>query len=176
MFEKPQENASAAGQLDRIVMPDILDVCCGPKGFWFDKNDKRAIHMDKRREVLKMSYPSGDYTEDINPDVICDFTDIQFPDDSFSMIIFDPPHIKRSGPDGRMTKRYGFLKGEWQEMLSKGFAECFRVLTPGGFLIFKWCEVQFPVKDILALTAEKPLFGHKSGKRMNTHWICFQKA
>lgn len=31
------------------------------------------------------------------------------------------------------------------------------------------------VSEILKLTPEKPVFGHISGKRSNTHWICFMK-
>ena len=31
------------------------------------------------------------------------------------------------------------------------------------------------VSELLALTDEKPLFGHKSGKREKTHWITFMK-
>ncbi|HWD30668.1 MAG TPA: hypothetical protein VG536_03715 [Pseudomonas sp.] len=56
-----------------------------------------------------------------------------------------------------------------------GFAECFRVLEPEGILIFKWNETQVLVSELLALTDEKPLFGHKSGKREKTHWITFMK-
>jgi hypothetical protein len=58
-------------------------------------------------------------------------------------------------------------------MLEKGFAECFRVLKPNGTLVFKWAESQFPIKDVLALTPEKPLFGHKTSK--TTHWAVFIK-
>ena len=60
-------------------------------------------------------------------------------------------------------------------MLTKGFTECFRVLKQGGFLIFKWNETDIKVSEILKLTPEKPIFGHISGKRSNTHWICFMK-
>ncbi|MFX7021108.1 SAM-dependent methyltransferase, partial [Acinetobacter baumannii] len=31
------------------------------------------------------------------------------------------------------------------------------------------------VSEVLALTDQKPLFGHISGKRSNTHWITFMK-
>ncbi len=34
---------------------------------------------------------------------------------------------------------------------------------------------EIPVSQILALTPEKPLFGHKSGKQQKTHWIAFLK-
>ena len=62
------------------------------------------------------------------------------------------------------------------ECLRAGFAECFRVLAPHGVLIFKWAETQVKVSEILALTPERPLFGHPSGKRAATHWITFMKS
>jgi len=153
----------------------VLDVCCGPKGMWFDKNDERTLYLDKRQENHINYYPSGKKVLSINPDVIGDFTDIKQPDNSFWLVVFDPPHIKRNSL-GEITKRYGNLEEDWKEMLKSGFKECFRVLKPNGTLIFKWNEVQFPVKDILKLTDEKPLFGHKSGKRMQTHWVSFMKS
>jgi len=159
-----------------FCIPPVLDVCCGVKGMWFNKNDKRALYLDKRRESHFLSYPSGNYKEIIDPDVIGDFTDIKQPDNMFYLVVFDPPHIKREKPLGRITKKYGCLNGDWKAMLKNGFRECFRVLRPGGVLIFKWCEVEIPVKDILALTPNKPLFGHKSGKAMQTHWITFMKV
>ncbi len=63
----------------------------------------------------------------------------------------------------------------WKEEIEKGFSECFRVLKPGGTLIFKWSETDIKVKEILQLTPEKPLYGHKSGKASKTHWIAFIK-
>ena len=153
----------------------VLDVCCGPKGMWFDKHDERALYLDRRSEIHHLTYPSGNYTEDISPDIVGDFTDIQQPDNSFYLVVFDPPHIKRDKPLGRITKKFGCLNGEWKKMLRDGFSECFRVLKPNGILIFKWNECNIPISEILALTHEKPLFGHKVGKAMNTHWVCFMK-
>lgn len=40
----------------------------------------------------------------------------------------------------------------WQDIIRKGFSECFRVLMPGGFLIFKWNETDIRVSEILKLT------------------------
>ena len=159
----------------QCYLPLVLDACCGPEGMWFNKRDERVLYMDKRCEVHKNNYPSGEKRLEIKPDVVGDFTDIKLPDNSFYLVVFDPPHIKRDTL-GEITKRYGALQGNWKEMLRKGFSECFRVLKPNGILIFKWCEVQFPIKDILVLTDEKPLFGHKSGKKMETHWVCFIKS
>ena len=79
-------------------------------------------------------------------------------------------------PTGYQQIKYGALQNKgWQKMLKEGFAECFRVLNPGGFLIFKWNETDIKVSEILKLTPYKPIFGHISGKRANTHWICFMK-
>lgn len=42
--------------------------------------------------------------------------------------------------------------------------------------ITQGAETNIKVSEILALTDHKPLFGHPSGKRGGTHWICFMKA
>ncbi|MNO04449.1 hypothetical protein D3C81_2254770 [compost metagenome] len=74
-----------------------------------------------------------------------------------------------------MRAKYGLLTPDWREDIRQGFAECFRVLEPEGILIFKWNDTQVLVSELLALTDEKPLFGHKSGKREKTHWITLMK-
>ena len=122
----------------------VLDVCCSVKGMWFNKQDQRALFMDKRKETHIDTYPCGTKTNIIDPDVVGDFTDMPFEDESFYHIVFDPPHIV-SNSESQITKKYGKLEGDWREMLRQGFKECFRVLKPNGTLIFKWSEVQFPI-------------------------------
>lgn len=82
---------------------------------------------------------------------------------------------KRPLPTGYQQIKYGALYRDWQDMLSKGFAECFRVLKPNGTLIFKWSETDIKVSEVLALTKQNPVLGHISGKRSNTHWLLFVK-
>ena len=156
--------------------PPVLDVCCGPRGMWFDKRNPLAMFTDRRSETITMDYPSGHYVERIEPDMVADFTDLPFPDNTFALVVMDPPHIAgQTEASGRIVKRYGMLTGDWRDMLRRGFVECFRVLRPEGTLIFKWSECCIPVKEILPLALVPPLFGHKSGKQMNTHWIAFLK-
>ena len=52
-----------------------------------------------------------------------------------------------------------------------------RVLDDYGTLIFKWSEVNHtgPPKEILKAIGHEPLFGTRSGKHNNTHWLCFMK-
>lgn len=154
----------------------ILDACCGGKMFYFDKEDPRVLFQDIRN--VETTLCDCRHFE-VNPDVICDFTNMPYPDKTFRMVVFDPPHLKKTSEkevNGWQMTKYGFLGYGWEEMLRKGFEECFRVLENGGFLIFKWNETDIPVSKILKLTPEKPIFGHKSGKRSNTHWICFMKG
>lgn len=137
------------------------------------------MFVDKRRErhtLPDVSSKGGSRELVIDPDHQADFTDLPFPDEAFALVVFDPPHFERNGATGWVGLKYGTLKGEWRDMLRDGFAECFRVLRPEGVLIFKWCEDEIPVSQILALTPEKPLIGHRSGKQQKTHWIAFMKA
>ncbi len=158
----------------------VLDPCCGSRMFWFDKDDQRAVFLDKRAEVCAWTnnaMPDGVQTATIAPDYVADFTAIPFPACHFSLVVFDPPHIERgaTSTDGRMQMLYGKLTGDWREVLARGFAECRRVLAFGGTLIFKWNETSIPVKAILALVPHRPLFGQRCGKTAKTHWIVWIK-
>lgn len=156
----------------------VLDACCGPKMFWFDQEDERVIFADKRREthtVPDSSSQGGSRTIAINPDVLADFTALPFPDNRFSLVVLDPPHLARAGEKSWLAKKYGTLGKNWRDELTKGFAECFRVLQPHGTLIFKWNEDQISVTEILKLTPARPLFGSRFGRRDKSHWIVFTK-
>ena len=157
----------------------ILDVTCGSRSIWFNKNHPNAIYADKRREsfsgVWKSTVGQSERTCVINPDVQCDFTDLPFADNSFALVVWDPPHLKNVGENAWLYKKYGRLENKWQQMLNDGFKECMRVLKPDGVLIFKWAETQIPSCDVWKAIGEKPLFGHHSGKRSQTFWGCFMK-
>lgn len=151
----------------------ILDMCCGSHMFWFDKADPRAMYIDIRDET----YVQSDRVLQVRPDMVADFRDMPFADASFGLVVFDPPHFTRAGEKGWQRQKFGVLnKDTWRDDLRAGFAEAFRVLRPLGVLVFKWNEMHIPVKEILELTDQKPAFGHRSGKRGNTHWICFMKG
>lgn len=159
-------------------MKKTLDACCGTRMFWFDRSDDRAVFVDKRREICELpdiSSRGGVRTLVVDPDIQADFTALPFEDGAFAMVVFDPPHLVRSGKNSWLAKKYGKLEGDWRNEIRLGFTECFRVLKHEGTLIFKWNEYQVPIKDVLSLTKEKPLFGNRSGKASKTHWIVFMK-
>jgi len=155
------------------VTKQVLDVCCGSRMFWFDKNNPLAVFNDIRSE--KHTLCDG-RSLSVEPDTLMDFTSLDFDDEQFQLIVFDPPHLDKLGKNSWMAKKYGVLNSTWKDDLQAGFSECFRVLKTGGVLIFKWNETQIKIREVLALTDVKPLFGHRSGKAMNTHWVCFMKT
>jgi SAM-dependent methyltransferase len=139
--------------------------------FWFDKTDPRALFLDKRRETC--TDPRGREVV-VDPDILGDFTNLPFEDSTFSLVVFDPPHTF-NGANSAMAQKYGRLEPGWREQITLGFSECFRVLCAGGTLIFKWNEHRVPIKTVLAMTPERPLFGHRSGSAAKTHWLVFMK-
>jgi len=155
----------------------ILDVCCGGRMFWFDKKNPNVLFLD-RRVVAPIMVGKGKNarTFSCQPDEIMDFRNLRITTSSYSLVVFDPPHLITLGNKSYMAKKYGTLdKKTWRSDLTKGFAECFRVLKQDGVLIFKWNECEIPIKEILKLTPVAPLFGHISGKASKTHWIAFMK-
>lgn len=156
----------------------VLDACCGTRAFWFNRKDPRALFVDRRHETCAVDVGTpgtiGRSAIVVAPDVQADFTALPFADESFQLVVFDPPHVQREEALGAVTRRYGVLNGDWREMLRGGFSECFRVLKPHGVLVFKWGESQFKVAEILKLTSERPLFGHHTSK--TTHWAVFMKG
>lgn len=150
-------------------MPKILDACCGSKMFWFDKENPDTVYMDSRR--LTTTLCDG-RTLVIAPDVVGDFRQMEFPDETFNLVLFDPPHLIHVGEKSWLALKYGTLGKDWREDLRKGFSECFRVLKTDGILIFKWSEIQIHLKDVLCLAGQEPLIREQKSKR---HWLVFMK-
>ncbi len=154
-------------------MQEVLDACCGGRMFWFDRDNPAVLFVDRREEkhVLCDNRPFS-----VKPDRIVDFRNMPFSDESFNLVVFDPPHLKIAGPNSWMSKKYGKLdKERWPTDLREGFEECWRVLRKGGTLIFKWNETQIKLRDVLACFPEQPLFGHTTTHNLKTHWLGFYK-
>lgn len=151
-------------------MKPVLDACCGSRMFWFDRRHPDVVFMDQRNESHTLC---DGRTLEIKPDVVGDFREMPFSDGTFRLVVFDPPHLIHAGESSWLAKKYGKLDREnWREDLKAGFGECFRVLEPGGVLVFKWCEDQVSTAEVLKLASQEPLFGHRRGK---TVFLVFMK-
>lgn len=158
----------------------ILDVTCGGRTIWFNKKHPNTIYTDIRKE--KKGFIQDRPNFEVNPDKIMDFRKLEFPEKSFKMVIFDPPHMKGLSEKSWIGKKYGTLDEAWKDHIKKGFNECWRVLEDYGVLIFKWStsiehrpKRDIPLKEILNILPVQPLVGHTSGSKSNTIWMTFMK-
>lgn len=137
--------------------------------FWFDKENQDVTFMDNRE--LDTTLSDGRKLI-VTPDILADFRNMPFEDNSFYLVVFDPPHLKTGGDKSWLIQKYGRLNKNWPEDLKQGFNECMRVLKPNGTLIFKWNEEQIKLSEVLKCFSQQPLFGNKRAK---THWLVFIK-
>lgn len=72
----------------------ILDACCGSRMFWFNKENTETIYMDNRTEDTRLC---DSRRLIVKPDIIADFRNMPFEDESFYLVVFDPPHLMRVG-------------------------------------------------------------------------------
>ena len=160
----------------------ILDATAGFRMMWFNKKHPNTIYLDCRPEC--------------EPDIVGDFRDLKdFADETFRLIVFDPPHIvkKEKIVSASMLRRFGVLEAEtWQSDLKQGFYELWRVLMPYGLLILKWSNFQISSDEIIKLAPELPLFYQVTSSKprvpkrnrtpatsgtntVQTLWFCFMK-
>jgi SAM-dependent methyltransferase len=149
----------------------VLDATAGYRMMHMNKKNPNVLYIDQRFEV--------------KPDEVQDFRKLPYPDESFQLIIFDPPHLKddHHDPKIKLNSDYGLLISEtWQSDLKKGFAELWRVLKVNGVLVFKWNDHDIRCKHVLTLFPVEPIIGqvangdrklHKS--RSCTVWFTFMK-
>ncbi|MBC1290602.1 class I SAM-dependent methyltransferase [Listeria booriae] len=150
-------------------MKRILDACCGSRMFWFNRQHEDTVFMDIRN--FEDTLCDGRKLE-VKPDIVADFRDMPFPNESFYLVVFDPPHLVRAGDNSWLAKKYGKLGHLWEKDISAGFNECLRVLKVNGTLIFKWNEDQIKLSEILNVIGKEPLFGFRKSK---THFLVFMK-
>lgn len=147
----------------------VLDPCCGGREFYF-RDSEDVLFCDAHPRVTTLCDGREFSCE---PEVVCDFTSLPFEDASFNLVVFDPPHLLRGS--GWQAEKYGLLPHAWKHYIRKGFSECWRVLRPGGTLIFKWSDVQLSLADLRPCFPAPPLFGNRRPRSSKTHWIVFYK-
>lgn len=144
--------------------------------FWFNKQHPDAMFVDNRTAQRGHLGNGWNPNHEITPDRVMDFRDLDFPDRSFKLVVFDPPHVRSLSGTSIMGRLYGSLHpGRWKQDLRRGFDELWRVLDNHGTLIFKWSEVQIPLREVLSCFKEEPVFGHPTSKHGKTIWCAFFK-
>ena len=167
--------ASLPWILDYVyMMKKILDVCCGWRTFRWDKENPLAEYMDIRTEEAWFIPARPNF--EVDPDFVADFRNIPRPDNSYKLVVFDPPHLVHAGEKSWLKGKYGKLTKEgWPDDLKQWFRECMRVLEPYGTLVFKWNENQVKLHEVLRAIDYTPLFWTRSGRNGTTIWLVFMK-
>jgi len=88
------------------------------------------------------------------------FEPLPFACESFERVVFDAGEARADGL--------------WRAKIATGFCECFRVLRPNGSLVFEWRGPLSSVREVLALSPEKPVLG-ATNARTRTHWALLLK-
>lgn len=97
-------------------MKHILDVCCGSKMFYFNKNNP-LVHFN---DIRKLEEPLCDGRMlKIEPNTQWDFRHLPVSDNTYDMVVFDPPHLVKVGDKSWLAKKYGKLPTDWQTYLKK---------------------------------------------------------
>jgi ubiquinone/menaquinone biosynthesis C-methylase UbiE len=80
----------------------ILDCCCGSRMFWFDKRNPSVLFADIRD--LESELCDGSILK-VKPDIVADFRKMPFKDETFKMVVFDPPHLKNLAQSTWMAQK-----------------------------------------------------------------------
>jgi 23S rRNA G2069 N7-methylase RlmK/C1962 C5-methylase RlmI len=75
--------------------------------FWFNKENKNTVYMDNRTEDATLC---DGRKLIVKPDVIADFRKMPFENESFHLVIFDPPHLLNVGDKSFLALKYGRLE------------------------------------------------------------------
>lgn len=105
----------------------ILDACCGSKMFWFDREHKETVYMDNRTENTTLC---DGRKLIVKPDIVADFRKMPFENETFYLVVFDPPHLVSAGDTSFLKLKYGKLGLDWKKDIKQGLAECWRWYRP----------------------------------------------
>jgi len=150
-------------------MNKILDVTCGSRTIWFDKENIHTLFCDIRSEMIKVN----NRIINVRPDVICDFTNLPFNDNSYELVVMDPPQLDNLSENGWIAAAYGKLYPGWEDLYYEGLKECLRVSKVA--VIFKWSEARIKLETLLSALRILPEFGTRTGKNNKTLWLLFLK-
>ena len=150
-------------------MTTILDATCGGRMMWWDKSHPDVLFVDRR--VVPPGAKVQQPLWNVEPDLLADYRALPFSDNSFDMVVFDPPHMNSNtrGTTGIMAMTYGTIT-DLDEVVA-GLHECLRVAS--SWVVFKWNDADWTIGEIIERSGINPLFGHRTAKSGRTIWAMY---
>ena len=150
----------------------VLDPCCSSRSMWFPSNKENpyVLYMDRRIEKKgQTTSKNGIWPIELqkgwncDPDMIGDYRNLPFDDETFYHIVWDPPHLIRN-TSGIISMKYGHLGEEWSKDLAEAFNELWRVLRLWGTMVLKWNSIDIGLKEVTSKFPIEPQYGTRSKK------------
>ena len=148
---------------------------------WFNKENPNTVFMDKKKKIEDFSHSKLNVR--MSPDIQAVWEYLPFPDETFEMVVFDPPHMIENRPldcNSIFVSKYGLLRPQtYRRELFQAGKEFWRVLKKGGFLVFKWNDCSRKFDRVIQYFPNRPLFYQKSkgsAGQSSTFWAVFQKT
>jgi hypothetical protein len=109
-------------QMLLTLFPDaltVLDATFGSGSFWSGSSPYRVV--------------GHDLDPDRAPDGVMDFTDLQYNDATFDVVLLDPPHLADGGDDAVMAGRFGTVatQAALDNLIIDGTREAWRCCSKG---------------------------------------------
>jgi len=164
----------------------ILDACCGPKEMYHGLHkkftDQEIVYIDIRKGTFTIPYTEGKKIH-IEPTVQADLKKLPFKDNTFTLILFDPPHGGFTIDTWMGAKYGGLTASDYKNMLVWANIEFTRVLVEGGIILAKIQEYEdreFYITGFfhnfkLLLDIKIRSRGTSKSERLFTHWLVFAK-
>jgi hypothetical protein len=143
----------------------ILDATAGNRVIWKTKDDSRILFIDVEPEL------------EVKPDIVMNCTKTDFPDKSFNLIVFDPPHgfggkvgegfhtCRNKKEAEAFSRKWGYEKGNLAHcyygvdkfktrpqvlrFVYLASKEFYRILQDTGILFVKWTSYQIHLDKAL---------------------------
>lgn len=119
-FSQNLETPIIVAQILRVYFPDAetaFDSTGGDGGFWDGSEPVQvtALYVDPQRS-----------------DGVADFRQLDYDDESFDVVLFDPPHIADGGADSIMAEKFGtYADEDLEHVVRDGVREAWRVARLG---------------------------------------------